>query len=680
MSTHPNPIGTLQQRMQRLSAALPIYECVTEVGPTHNKEFITRVTLGDGLKVEATASTKKLSKHNAAKAMLDILDGKAKAINDEVIDSIDVGLKALRESVKLEEPKSEPFCHSKVPNVFAKEKRRKKKKKEFPLRKKKEPPPVYLPSTSTMVKPVESLSTWMANLIMQEVNQEIDKRRTDKEPLPEEICKLCNLVFLSEKHCNKHLKSDFHDRVKQGEYPGHGGYHCFLCWVTFLQPESLLNHVARPNHQDRAKLEGVRKVWMEPVPIVPTWDTIQMFKDLRELAEEEEKRFRRSRSRSPRRSVRKARRLSPDAEIKAGVGGDWRVGREKTFRQTEHQNRYRDRGHRHHEEVNYHGRNRRMDEPYYPQAATSYSSRSRRQHVDKYDNANLMPLAPRRPMLSTRQHRDTSWDEIDEEQPRRDSSNRRRHNDTGDSLDESYLHQLEAAELHVMRAANERRRQRRFQRQLQEEEEEEIWRRQSRQHRGNSLEMRLHDEERYARRMDEAEASTSKRHSQPSNRRRNFVGEDGYDQEQRRHKGESKWRQTERTTSDLEEGEFNSEEEMQRDGGGKSYHRHEMYYVKKSKHPRNSRPREPERREKARTSRKREVKCESSSPSISMPSSISGSSSSSDSSPSRSPPRKKSKKSKAKKVKSESNSKLVRMRSAILGILDEEINNLTGKD
>ena len=31
----------------------------------------------------------------------------------------------------------------------------------------------------------------------------------------EEICKLCNLVFINEKMCKKHKKGDFHSRVQQ---------------------------------------------------------------------------------------------------------------------------------------------------------------------------------------------------------------------------------------------------------------------------------------------------------------------------------------------------------------------------------------------------------------------------------------------------------------------------------
>ena len=52
--------------------------------------------LHGGLKATGTGINKKLAKQDAAKVMLDVLDGRAKAINDDVLESIDVGLKALR--------------------------------------------------------------------------------------------------------------------------------------------------------------------------------------------------------------------------------------------------------------------------------------------------------------------------------------------------------------------------------------------------------------------------------------------------------------------------------------------------------------------------------------------------------------------------------------------------------
>ncbi len=50
----------------------------------------------DGLKSQGCGNTKKIAKQNAARHMLDVLDGRAKAINDDVLESIDMGLKALR--------------------------------------------------------------------------------------------------------------------------------------------------------------------------------------------------------------------------------------------------------------------------------------------------------------------------------------------------------------------------------------------------------------------------------------------------------------------------------------------------------------------------------------------------------------------------------------------------------
>jgi len=386
-----NPIGCLQERTQRETrgCGVPKYEHLNEIGQSHAKEFTIRVTLPNGLKVDGTANTKKIAKHNAARAMLDILDGRAKAINDDVRESIDLGLKALRgesstidlglkalreesssstlddfkpkpssKSISWEALTTAPFLldqkiverkRAKRENKntnYAQERKIKKEKKLLELQK-------TLPLQSNFSVPV---SVWMKEMLVEALDNEIDKKMLEAEPKPEQICKLCNLVFISEKCCKKHTKGDFHDRVRQGDYPGKGGFHCFLCWVNYLQPESLLNHVSRPNHQARATKEGVLKVWMEPIPIAPTWDTIKMFSDLRELAEEEEEMLRGSRrrrrrsgsnsrdsrdSRKPRRNspAREPREMkrdgkgrSPDPEIKAGVTGDWRVGREKTAR------------------------------------------------------------------------------------------------------------------------------------------------------------------------------------------------------------------------------------------------------------------------------------------------------------------------------------------------------------
>ena len=52
--------------------------------------------LPNGLTAVGSGPTKKVSKHNAARAMLDILEGRTSAVTEEVSQSITEGLKALR--------------------------------------------------------------------------------------------------------------------------------------------------------------------------------------------------------------------------------------------------------------------------------------------------------------------------------------------------------------------------------------------------------------------------------------------------------------------------------------------------------------------------------------------------------------------------------------------------------
>ena len=62
----------------------------------HYSYLVYQVTLPNGLTAVGTGGTKKVSKHNAARAMLDILEGRASAVTEEVSQSITDGLKALR--------------------------------------------------------------------------------------------------------------------------------------------------------------------------------------------------------------------------------------------------------------------------------------------------------------------------------------------------------------------------------------------------------------------------------------------------------------------------------------------------------------------------------------------------------------------------------------------------------
>ena len=146
------------------------------------------------------------------------------------------------------------------------------------------------------LKPIvpETLEEWMANVIMKETFRRIDKKakkrekkrlealrqevagegksmgdiedllKQSKEEEPDFICKMCNLVFVSRKHYEVHKvsasdiygkaesKTDInsqvtsdHLHVVKGFFPGEGGYHCFLCWLSFQQAEGLLNHIER---------------------------------------------------------------------------------------------------------------------------------------------------------------------------------------------------------------------------------------------------------------------------------------------------------------------------------------------------------------------------------------------------------------------------------------------------
>jgi hypothetical protein len=92
---------------------------------------------------------------------------------------------------------------------------------------------------------------------------------------------------------------------------------------------------ARTNHQARAKEAGVLKIWMEPEPLVPTWDTLETYRRLRQLAEQSGER---SRSRSPRRRKSFSRSQSRDSAAGVGGGGsasnvDWKAAQMRNWRE-----------------------------------------------------------------------------------------------------------------------------------------------------------------------------------------------------------------------------------------------------------------------------------------------------------------------------------------------------------
>ena len=134
----------------------------------------------------------------------------------------------------------------------------------------------------------------------------------------ENVCKLCNLVFKNKKYYEEHKYTDDHLHVCKGFFPGKGGYHCFLCWISFNQPEGLLNHVSRENHQKRSEKKGVSKIWMEPVSN-KSWDLINVHKHLEDCRREDASKdwktrddFRRVRGSRSRSRDRQGKRRSPE--------------------------------------------------------------------------------------------------------------------------------------------------------------------------------------------------------------------------------------------------------------------------------------------------------------------------------------------------------------------------------
>ncbi len=107
-------------------------------------------------------------------------------------------------------------------------------------------------------------------------------------------------------------------------------------FVTSRQIIHSRNLCARPNHQARAKKAGVLKIWMEPEPLIPTWDTLETYRRLRQLAEQSGERSR-SRSRSPRRRRSFSRSQSRDSAAGAGGGSsasnlDWKAAQLRNWR------------------------------------------------------------------------------------------------------------------------------------------------------------------------------------------------------------------------------------------------------------------------------------------------------------------------------------------------------------
>ena len=305
-----------------------------------------------------------MSKHNAARAMLDILEGRASSVTEEVSQSITDGLKALRG-----DQEKSPGTKTFKPQFICKPSEQEyiesqKKHQEEIIKQSLEYGPLGVklwfsgdskikeitsdtstPSPSSQIQPNrapsepfntdddrfgaskgqffirgpvhnETIEDFIGKIIIDATWMEIVKR--DGKADSENVCKLCNLVFKNNKYYEEHKYTEDHLHVCKGFFPGKGGYHCFLCWISFNQPEGLLNHVSRANHQKRSEKKGVSRIWMEPVSN-KSWDLINVHKHLEDCRREdaikdwktrdESRRARRSRSRS---RDRKGKRRSPE--------------------------------------------------------------------------------------------------------------------------------------------------------------------------------------------------------------------------------------------------------------------------------------------------------------------------------------------------------------------------------
>jgi len=377
-----NPIGALQERFHR-EGIIPTYQLINTGGYDHARMFTMQVSLPNGLMAVGSAAQKKTAKHNAARGMLDILDGRASNVSTEVSQSITEGLKALRGDIP--SPGPSPGHKTFKPKLIMNENQMRfmenqKKHQEDLLKqqlqygplgvklwfsgddKNKEtaggliqekpnraPPEPVGPSDDEKLEKAhqsdfyikdplheESMEEFIEKLILKSVFKEISRRPTPSDidrllknsksdpsggAVPETICKMCNLVFRHPGDCEEHKGTADHLHVVKGYFPGEGGYHCFLCWISFQQAEGLLNHISRANHQSRCKKKGVLRVWMEPVAN-KSWDLLNVHKHIRDLKMEGRSRNKRSRSKERKRSSSRDRskRKSKDRDLRDTLG------------------------------------------------------------------------------------------------------------------------------------------------------------------------------------------------------------------------------------------------------------------------------------------------------------------------------------------------------------------------
>jgi len=341
-----------------------------------------QVSLPNGLTAIGTAPSKKAAKHNSARAMLDILEGRASNVSSEVSQSITDGLKALRGDTGAP---SSPGHKTFKPKMIMNENQMRflanqNKQQEELLKQQLQygplgvklwfggegkgkdigasvqdepnrgPPEPVGPTDDQKLEKVqqdnfyikapvheESTEEFIEKMILRSVFEEINRRANlapsdgDIDRLLKNskslwgsantICKMCNLVFRHPADCEEHKKTADHLHVVKGYFPGEGGYHCFLCWISFQQAEGLLNHISRANHQARCKKKGVLRIWMEPVAN-KSWDLLNVHKHIRDLKTEgRSSRDKRSRSRDRRRSrSRDRRRKSKERDLRDTLG------------------------------------------------------------------------------------------------------------------------------------------------------------------------------------------------------------------------------------------------------------------------------------------------------------------------------------------------------------------------
>lgn len=378
-----NPIGALQERFHR-EGIIPTYQLINTGGYDHARLFTMQVSLPNGLVAIGNAANKKTAKHNAARGILDILDGRASNVSSEVSQSITDGLKALRGDRPA--PGPSPGHKTFQPKLIMNENQmrfiqnQKKQQEELlkqqlqygPLGVKlwfsgeeknidlggpsiqeepnRAPPEPAGPTDDEKLEKAhqsefyikdplheESLEEYFEKLILNSVFKEISRRpkpsdldidrllkNTKSDPSggaqPDSICKMCNLVFRHPGDCEEHKATADHLHVVKGYFPGEGGYHCFLCWISFQQAEGLLNHISRANHQARCKKKGVVRIWMEPVAN-KTWDLLSVHKHIKDM-KTERSRDKRSRSRERKRSKSrdKRKRSSRDRDLRDTLG------------------------------------------------------------------------------------------------------------------------------------------------------------------------------------------------------------------------------------------------------------------------------------------------------------------------------------------------------------------------